>query len=1058
MNKAYRTVWSETRGSFIVAHEHARGRGKSSCPGQTVLARCIGVAFLALGAASAMGQTVTVNAPVYGNSPGAEQLSDGQSLVNNSIIGGTDGYPAVLITNSASVGSITNHGTIASSTTLAPCCENNNFIGIFVSQGTVAGGITNSGSQSVISADNIGIEVVGTASVVTNGISNSGTITGGVAGIAVTGAGARLSGGILNGGTIEGTLLAGVYVAGQAQVSGGITNSRTGVISGASGISIGAATVDFINNAGKITGIQSGIDVEDLGASVTAGITNSGTITAPNWAGVLIASQAQVSGGITNSRGGVISGASGISLERGRVDFINNAGTISSLGGGCCDATAGIGLHRSTITGAIVNSGLISGTGAGISLQSGSSIARGISNSVGGTISGAVAGISVNSASTIAGGITNSGKIAGANDGILTSGVGSTIKGVNNAVGAVISGGEVGIALVAQSTISGAIINSGTIAGSQYAIDALSTVSGGVLNSAVIAARNYSIDTPAMASLEAIDIVGANTAKFVGDVLAPNAVVTINSGATFTGTNAFVVQSFAVSPGATFAMGVMSSSVHDNAGITVSQGVTNAGTLSVGRGVAATITGDYTQAATGVFGIGASSKSDYSKLLVSGSATLPSAAKIEVDVANINTLASGQTLTGVISAGSLSASTFDVTDNSSLFSFSGHVHGDDVNLVIAANASVLHDVKVNGNLPAVGAAIVLDRLIGGTGLGSMNTVTTALGKFETSQEVSNAVTGTLPLLTGASPLATAGFLSDMNRVVQARIDANHGLSSGDIVLEDQNVWLKPFGSWADQSNSNGAAGFKANVGGLGMGVDAAISNTTRLGMAFVVATADVSSTSSIAPAGDQIALYELAGYGSTSLDAQTELNYQLDVGNNWNSGQRQIDLTGATAKASYDSYTAHAAIGIGRSIPLGESTVLTPSVRADYTWVGDQSYFESGAGPLDLRVPRQTFEQFLTSANAKLSQKMADDMSLFASLGASYDSLARQTSITAAYAGAPGLSFATNGVAEKPWMVLAGLGLLYVPKNGPEITARYDVEKRDGFTNQSVSVKVRWSY
>jgi outer membrane autotransporter protein len=1056
MNQAYRTVWSETRQSFIVAQENARGRGKTSSPCKTVLARSIAAAVLVLGASAAMGQTVTITAPALGSFPGGWQVTNGQSLVNNSTIGGTDGFPGVLVTNGVTAGSITNHGTIASSVTLAPCCDDNNFVGIFVSHGTLSGGITNSGTLSVISADQIGIEII-QPSLVANGISNAGTITAGVAGIVVSGAGAVLTGGIFNSGTITGQALSGVYVANQGQVTGGITNSRSGVISGASGIAISQGTVDSISNAGQITGSDSGLDVQGLNGHVTAGISNSGTITGPIWAGILIASLAQVTGGITNNRAGVISGASGISLEHGNVDFINNAGTISGLGGGCCAGTAGIGLHAATLTGGIVNSGLIQGTGAGISVQSGSSIARGITNSAGGTISGGVSGISVVAASTISGGITNSGKISGTDQGILTSGVGSTIKGVNNTPSGLISGGQVGIAVMANSTLSGQILNSGTIAGSQYAIDAASTISGAILNSARITEAENS-NQPAFASLGAIGIVGTNTARFEGDVFAPKAAVTISSGATFTGTNAFVVQSFSVAEDATFNMGLMSSSVHDNAGITVSQGVTNAGTLSVARGVAVAITGDYIQEPTGVFDIGASSKSDYSKLLVSGSASLPSAAKIDVDVANLNTLASGQTLTGVISAGSLSASTFSVTDNSSLFSFTGHVHGDDVDLVIAANASVLHDVRINANQPAVGAAIVIDRIIAGTPAGPMSAAITALGKLETSQEVSNAVTGTLPLLTGASPQATAGFLSDMNRVVQARLDANHGLSSGDDVLEDRNVWLKPFGSWADQSDGNGAAGFKANVGGLGMGVDEAISNTTRLGLALVVASADVNSTSSVAPAGDQIALFELAAYGSTSIDAQTEVNYQFDLGNNTNSGQRQIDLTNAIAKASYDSTTAHAAIGVGRSFALSEDTTLTPSVRADYTWVQDQGYSESGAGALDLHVANQSYEQLITSANAKLSQKLADDMSLFASLGAGYDSLARQSSITAAYAGDPGLSFATNGVAEKPWMALGGLGVLFVPKGGPEITARYDVEKREGFTNQSVSVKVRWSF
>ncbi|WP_460746089.1 autotransporter outer membrane beta-barrel domain-containing protein [Microvirgula curvata] len=50
--------------------------------------------------------------------------------------------------------------------------------------------------------------------------------------------------------------------------------------------------------------------------------------------------------------------------------------------------------------------------------------------------------------------------------------------------------------------------------------------------------------------------------------------------------------------------------------------------------------------------------------------------------------------------------------------------------------------------------------------------------------------------------------------------------------------------------------------------------------------------------------------------------------------------------AGYKATTAHAGIGLGRTLMLREHTSFTPSVRADYTWIRDQPYTESGADAL----------------------------------------------------------------------------------------------------------------
>jgi uncharacterized protein with beta-barrel porin domain len=69
------------------------------------------------------------------------------------------------------------------------------------------------------------------------------------------------------------------------------------------------------------------------------------------------------------------------------------------------------------------------------------------------------------------------------------------------------------------------------------------------------------------------------------------------------------------------------------------------------------------------------------------------------------------------------------------------------------------------------------------------------------------------------------------------------------------------------------------------------------------------------------------------------------------------------------------------------------------------------------------------------------------------------TSVVAAFSGAPGLSFSTQGVGLSPRALLGGIGITSTPRgNMPELSFRYDVQQRDGFADQSVSFKARWAF
>ncbi|MDD0842651.1 autotransporter domain-containing protein [Pseudomonas sp. Gutcm_11s] len=761
--------------------------------------------------------------------------------------------------------------------------------------------------------------------------------------------------------------------------------------------------------------------ISNAGSIVSADISSMGD---PSAAILLEAGEGVLTGtSISNLAGATIQGAEiGIYADGQQYDItlghIDNAGTILGTN------VAGVVLIGTSVTNGITNSGLISGGGYGMLLGDASTSL--INNS--GTITGGWYGLGV--MQSIVEQIDNSGTISSDGAGLVADS-GSAISHVNNS--GTISGEDFAIQLLFDSHID-RLTNSGTISSPYLAI--------------AVAEDGSSIDN--------IDITGTK-ARVIGDVFSTSSTFTLKSGATFSNENAYAVDRFVIENGATLRMGTGTSSSGElDAGITTLSGFSNAGTLSLAAGVTGTIHGNYSQASSGTLKIGVASDSSYGKLVVDGTAKLASNAKIVVDVSNPNYAFSAKSLQDVLSATTLqSDGTFAVSDNSQLFNFSAVKDGNTVDLTLAKAASVLDSVQSTGNNPAEGAANVLDEAIENDPNGELAANFVGL---TSEQEVSDAVTQTLPTVAGNTSNATGRTLAGINRIIQSRQGENSGLSSGDAPLSEQNLWIKTFGSWADQDERSGISGYDADTKGLAIGADAAVSETTRLGLAFAYAETNVDSDSSIAPQDAQIDTFQLIGYGSYALAPDTELNFQLDAGQNRNESTRHMPFAGTTAKADYDGYNVHAGIGIGHSLRLSEQLTFVPSVRADYTWIESESYHEKGAGALNLDVDSNDAEELLLSVDGKVDYSLSEATVLSANLGAGYDVIDEDSSITSTYAGAAGAAFKTPGMDMEPWLARAGLGLTHTLEGGTEVSLRYDAEARSDFTQQGASLKARWAF
>lgn len=373
--------------------------------------------------------------------------------------------------------------------------------------------------------------------------------------------------------------------------------------------------------------------------------------------------------------------------------------------------------------------------------------------------------------------------------------------------------------------------------------------------------------------------------------------------------------------------------------------------------------------------------------------------------------------------------------------------------VIVPTLSAVSSTSTLKNSPGVGGAVVIDA--------TSDLLQLLIDADLTGdREISNAVSSTLPLLTGAGIEGARSALTSINRVIQARIEGvNVGMSSGDAELDDDNyMWIKPFGSWADQDDVLAVSGFESHTTGAAIGLDNVINETTRLGLAFAHANAGIDSNSTVAPQTADVDLYQLVAYGSKALSADTELNFQIDYGTNSTNARRSIAFTNSVASSSYDSAVAHAALGIGKTYTVNGGDSFVASLRGDYTLIKDDGYVETGAGDLNLSVNERTAKEFVFSVDGKYLHALNETTTLTGKIGAGYDTINERASLTAAYAGAPTSSFVTDGLKPDPFIGKVGLGLFHQTDNGTQVTIDYDAEIRDGYLNQTASLKARWAF
>ena len=401
---------------------------------------------------------------------------------------------AILIFGTTTASNIVNSGTISSpaDTIGASGALNvtNSSSGIIQSTGPTGGAIA---ANDTLTVNNAGIirqagvgmgslGLLGPAGAMTN-VTNSGTISGGMAAIdALGGATVINSGNLLAG-------MAGVATVGTTIV----TNTQGGVIQATTaGASAGVLAMSLtapatVTNAGTISGNLDGVNTN---TSATTTISNSGMINGTTRDGLRVNSAT-----FTNAAGGTLTGATGILFRAAAgTSSITNSGTITGTGGIAIDASAALGTVTTNQTAGTINGAIKLSANADVLNISGGTIAG---NIVGQGTSNTI-NFAAGSGTFTYGSAFNFSTINQVN---VSSGT-AILDGTNSAAHVTVNGGALqigdaanpGATLTSASpvdVVGGMLVGNGTLIGSTtiekggtLSITSAGSIAGDVLNNA----------------------------------------------------------------------------------------------------------------------------------------------------------------------------------------------------------------------------------------------------------------------------------------------------------------------------------------------------------------------------------------------------------------------------------------------------------------------------------------------------------------------------------------------------------------------------------------------
>lgn len=630
--------------------------------------------------------------------------------------------------------------------------------------------------------------------------------------------------------------------------------------------------------------------------------------------------------------------------------------------------------------------------------------------------------LSTNGSIGLASGATGYTLIVGTNDGPGTLTVNNPVTGYT--------------APLTVSNGSNVILNNGgTLSNSIDLNDSIFTINGGTFNGNI---------TGNAAST--LNINNAFTAPGVVNVDTLN----VNNGATFTPSNAVItLTGLNVNLGGTL---LLTNNIGGN--------VTNAGTITHTANAVRTITGNFTQAASGIMNVAITDPQQYSQFQVNGNTVL-NGGVMNVALSSTTVIDGGEVFNIINSTGPLTVNALPTVPDSSLFlDFVPAVNGNILQLT--ANRIPYEDVNTIPELD--GVAKGLDGLIKDSDydpvLGMIDRIQT-VSEYEAllGQLAPVGLNGgiTTPQLGGAEQiLVRLDSLREGDIGVLAKTGyTKTGYAAGDMLENQASYGPIVFGSSVTQSGRGGLPGYKAFTGGFGLLGDVPILQYFRVGLGASYANSSVKqsdNTGNKTSIGSAQGLaYGSAAYGPLFLDAV------LSVGMNNYNGKKNIIALGQTATSSYKGFQYGGKVKAGFTIPCYQIE-LSPMGTVQYMHLNVGSYTEKGAGVLNQSQSAIRTSTVRVGLGGRIADKSQEE-DFFPEIHAFYivDVKNPNLTITSRFVDGGG-SFQSTGVLPPKSGFTVGGSISALVVDNFMVIGGYDLEAKKSYRSHSASLKFKWLF
>lgn len=419
----------------------------------------------------------------------------------------------------------------------------------------------------------------------------------------------------------------------------------------------------------------------------------------------------------------------------------------------------------------------------------------------------------------------------------------------------------------------------------------------------------------------------------------------------------------------------------------------------------------------------------------------------------------------------------------------------------ADDAVTLHVVAANFDDPTIVETPNQQQLGGAlqqiAGAGS-NTVTTALQQVETPEELRAAydqlsgqsrpplaplaATGTSRFLGTVSDRVQSlqtGFASGMShtslfamsgpnsRTGDGRMSESAAggqsvaVGNGSNILADSpwGLWGRGYGLFGDRETERDAPGYTYHMYGGSLGLDYQLTETFLGGVVFGVTNGDV-DFAGVRDTTD-LEVYHVGLYGNFT-SGKWYLNSMATYGHVQYDTERFVDLTSERLTGDLNGNDWSAYVEVGQNLPLGLQTVLQPLASLQYSYLGLDSYTETG-GVSALSYDDQSYQSVKGSLGARLTRQLFESVS-----GCRGDGQLRarwvhefgdsQSSVDTSFASNPAAVFTIRDgkIARDSAIVGAGLGVNLTKQL--RASADYDALLNADETVQMISaaLEYRW--